>query len=83
MINLSVDSKDKSINIELMLKGETEKLIVTVSKYQITEIDGKTFINIDSLSTNREWLNIVIETYLKDKRVEIPEKFVPLLEIAL
>jgi predicted nucleic-acid-binding protein len=83
MVNFRIDSDNKNIKIELMLKGESDTLFVEIPKYQILEVDGKVYIDIYEIKTNREWLNIVIETYLKNKRVEVPQKFAPLLEIAL
>jgi len=83
MLSLKVDSETKSIKIEMMLKGETNSLELEIKKYEITKDMDKVFIKIHELSTNREWLNIIIDTYLQNKRVEIPTKFVPLLDIAL
>jgi predicted nucleic-acid-binding protein len=83
VVNFRIDSDNKNIKIELMLKGESDTLFVEIPKYQILEVDGKVYIDIYEIKTNREWLNIVIETYLKNKRVEVPKKFAPLLEIAL
>jgi hypothetical protein len=83
MLNLKVNSENKSIKIDMMLKGEAENLTIEITKYNIAEENGKVFIEIVDLKTNREWLNIVIETFLSKKRVEVPQKFVPLLDIAL
>ena len=83
MLSLKVDSETKSIKIEMMLKGETKSLDVEIKKYRITKDMDKVFIEIEELETNREWLNIVIDTYLHNKKIEVPQKFVPLLDIAL
>ena len=83
MLSLKVDSESKNIKIEMMLKGETKSLEVEIKKYRITKDMGKVFIEIEELETNREWLNIVIDTYLHNKKIEVPKKFVPLLDIAL
>jgi hypothetical protein len=83
MLSLKVDSETKSIKIEMMLKGETKSLEVEIKKYQIIKDMDKVFIEIEELETNREWLNIVIDTYLHNKKIEVPQKFVPLLDIAL
>jgi hypothetical protein len=83
LVNFQIDSDNKNIKIELMLKGESDRLFVEIPKYQIVEVDERTYIDIYEIKTNREWLNIVIETYVKNKRIEVPAKFAPLLQIAL
>jgi hypothetical protein len=83
MLNLKVDSETKSLSMELMLKGEFEQLKVAIGKYSIIEEDDKLFLKIEELSTNREWLNIIIDTYLKENKIELPKKYASLLEIAL
>jgi hypothetical protein len=83
MLNLKVDSETKSLSMELMLKGEFEQLNVAIGKYSIIEEDDKLFLKIEELSTNREWLNIIIDTYLKENKIELPKKYASLLEIAL
>ena len=83
MLNFNVDSKTKSIKIELMLKGEVEKLEVEIKEYKITRESDEVFIEIIELETNREWLNIIIASYVKNKRIAVPKKYAPLLDIAL
>jgi hypothetical protein len=83
MLNLKVDSENKSFKIELMLKGELETLELEIREYKLIEEDDKAFIELKDITTNREWMNIMINTYMVDRRVEIPKMYVPLLEIAL
>ena len=83
MLNLKVDSETKSIQIELMLKGEINKLEVEIKEYKIIQENDEVFIEIAQLETNREWLNIIIDSYLNNKKIAIPKKYVPLLDIAL
>jgi len=83
MLSLKVDSETKNIKIELMLKGEADKLDIEIKKYEIVQENGEVFIAISELKTNREWLNIIIDSYLKNRKIPVPKKYVPLLDIAL
>ncbi len=83
MVDLKIDSDTKRIYAEFMLKGEVDKLVLDIRKYQIVEENGETFVEISELETNREWLNIVFKNFLPTNRIPIPERFVPLLEISL
>jgi len=82
MFNLKVDSENKNIKIELMLKGEVEPLIIEIDNYSIVEEEEKIFIDIKHINTNREWLNVIINTYIiKNHKIEIPKKYASLLDI--
>jgi len=73
MINLQIDSKRKTIRLELELKGENEPIWIDVPSYQVVQKDGTTLIEFDRINISREWMEVVVEKYLKEKRFEIPE----------
>lgn len=83
MFNLKIDSETKNISIDMKLKGETKSLEMEIKEYSIIKENDKTFIEITELETNREWINIIIDTYMKNRRVEVPHKYASLLEIVL
>ncbi len=73
MTTLLLDSTNKKASLDLELKGETQPLQVTVGRYELSSMGGKTFIEIKELSTSREWINFLARDFLKDKKFEIPE----------
>ncbi len=81
MLKLNLDSQNKKIDFEVMLKGEKEPLKVFVNEYEITEENGKYFLFAKDITTSREWINIVAENYLKGEKIELPEKIAKTLEI--
>lgn len=83
MIDLKIDSEQKSLSLTMMLKGESNVVKIDIGEYKIVEENGKTFLQFKKLQTNREWLNIMIESYLKINQIEIPQKYKKLLAIAL
>ena len=83
MLKLNLDSIKKTIELELMLKGEKEPLSVFISEYTISEENGKYYIHAKDIKTSREWINIVAENYLKDEKIEIPEKIAKTLQILI
>lgn len=83
MLKLNLDSKEKSIEFEIMLKGEQEPLQVYVSNYVISEEDGKYYLYAEDIKTSREWINIVAENYLKDQKIELTEKIAKTLQILI
>ena len=81
MFKFNLNSVDKSIEIELMLKGERDTLTVNINRYEIIEKDNKYFIKIDGVQTSREWINTIASTQLEGKRFEIPEDYAKMLNI--
>jgi len=83
MLNLKIDSENKSFYLEMMLKGESDVIKFEIGEYKIVEDGNRTFLQFKQLKTNREWVNILIENYLKINQIEIPQEYKRLLAIAL
>ena len=83
MVNFMLDSDSKTVKVQLKLKGEERDLTFNIDKYNIIKEDGKLFLNLSGIQTNREWLNILIEKQFKEHKIEIPEKYEALLHIIL
>jgi len=81
MINFRLDSDSKIIQVEMMLKGEEAPIKFQVGKYEILEEDGKVFVEVSELVTNREWMNLAIQNYLPNKRIEVPAQYKKALDI--
>ena len=73
MTKLEIDKENKTINAELDLKGETESVRITLSKYRlIQEKAGNPLFEPGPIQVSREWLNAVLETLVKTS--VIPER---------
>lgn len=84
MLKFDLDSQNKKIYLDLMLKGEQESLKVEIKDYEIIVDNDKAYITFKSVVTSREWINTVVETFLKDnKKVEIPKQYVKLLGVVI
>lgn len=85
MLDLSVNSKDKTMRVELLLKGETTPITVTVDNYELVTENGATALRLQGLSVSREWLDALVKTLLPaDHRIALPnETAAALLKLAL
>ena len=83
MLKLNLNSQEKTIELEVMLKGEKEPLKVYVNEYVVSEENGKYYLYAKDIKTSREWINIVAENYLKGEKIEIPEKIAKTLQILI
>ena len=81
MLKLSLDSENKSIDIEVLLEGETEPLSVKVERYELAEENEKYFLKLYGIETSRAWINTVADTYLEGKAFEIPEEHAKMLKM--
>ena len=83
MLKLNLNSKDKKLELEVMLLGEKEPLNIEIKSYQLKQKDDKYFLTLSDIHTSREWINIVIQNYFKNQEIEIPENIAKTLKIIL
>jgi hypothetical protein len=81
MLNLNIDSRKKTVQCELLLKGETHPLTLVMQRYEIVTESAGTFIIIHEAAASREWVTTVLETCVRGKKIPIPEKYVKILRL--
>jgi hypothetical protein len=79
MLSLKLDSKEKPLDMEVMLEGEKEPLKVHIGNYTIDLEDGNYYLNIKDIATSRVWINTLIGQYFSQNRFEIPEECAKML----
>jgi hypothetical protein len=70
MLKLEIDSKQKTISLEILPKGETTPIQVRIGNYEIIEGD-EGGLKLGDIQTSREWMTELIKT-------QAPEPTVPL-----
>jgi hypothetical protein len=83
MLDFKLDSKNKTIEVEIMLKGEKEPLNLKISSYKIIKENDKNYILFSEIETSREWLNIVAKNFLENKKFEISDEIEKLIGIVV
>ena len=83
MLNFSVQPETKTITAEILLKGESSPLKLTLGGYEIGGDPGKPTLRIAHATASREWLEVVLKEYLVGKPIDLPPKAVPLLKLLL
>jgi|SRR5882724_2186037 len=69
---LQIDSASHRITLDLELKGDSQPLHVVISRYELTNSEGKSLLEIKELNTSREWINVLAQAFLKGKKFEVP-----------
>lgn len=74
--DFGVNSKDRTITMNVLLKGEKEDLQIIINNYRIIHDHKDTFLQFDTLWTSREWINAFLdkkrELILKENKIQIP-----------
>ena len=81
--DLEIDTLKKIVCINLQLKGEKETFKVTFINYEIKNVEDETFIYIEEIKTEREWLDLLLTRYidnlLPQKRIKLPNNLVKIV----
>ena len=83
MLNFSVQPDTKTITAEILLKGESSPLRLTLGGYEIGGPPDKPTLRIANATASREWLEVVLKEYLVGKPIDLPPKAAPLLKLLL
>jgi hypothetical protein len=71
--DLALDTAARSIAVEVLPVGETEPIRVSLSGYGLlTDATGRGWLTFDQLTTSREWLTMVAERALPEKKLPLP-----------
>lgn len=76
VVKLDLNSKFKSMNLEVKLDGEYESLTVQIENYAITEDDR---LRISGITTSRTWINKLASKYLEGKEFQVPAEYAQML----
>ena len=72
----AVNSKDRTITLNVLLKGEKEDLKIIINNYRIVSDNKKAFLQFETIWTSREWLNVFFDkkraNIWEDNKIQIP-----------
>ena len=71
MTELKIDDQAKTIDVTVMLKGETEAIRVHVGGY-VLDAEGGT-VTVGEVRVSREWMNVVAQEMVVGKKWPLPE----------
>ena len=77
---LTLDTQNRSIELDVMLEGELETLHVSVGKYEITGEAGSKRLRVSEISTSRQWINTLATKYLEGKSFDLPDAYAKTIE---
>ena len=77
ILKLNLNSKFKSIELEIRLDGESENLVVVqIEHYEITEDNH---LKVSGITTSRAWINTLTFQHLEGKEFKVPDEYAQIL----
>lgn len=75
VLKFDIDSTERTLHTEVLLKGEEKPISVSINGYSIEESDGSIFVVVENISTSREWLSVLLNKYSVNKEFRVPDKY--------
>ena len=73
VLHLTIDSAARTLTVDVLPVGERESIRVEVIGYNLTtDATGRGWLTFERLSTSRQWLTLVAEKALPERRVKLP-----------
>jgi hypothetical protein len=79
ILNLRLDSKNKELHLEILLKGESKPIEIHVKHYEIISTGDRHFVIADDIDISREWMKTLALEYIGAKPFEIPVNYLKIL----
>jgi hypothetical protein len=80
IMDIRLDSIERRIEIEVLLKGEPAPVDIRLEDYRIVSEGQRHFISCREILISREWMRILAEDLIRDRTFEIPSKYARLLD---
>lgn len=71
--NLRIDSVQRTICVQLALKGENSLIEVNVDGYEVIQEEGQVFISSQSFRASRGWIENLLREYVAGRKFQLPE----------
>jgi hypothetical protein len=75
LMDLALNSRQNTASIKVLLKGETEPLIIDIQEYELVQEPAGSYVTVKRATASREWLTLLLRTFLLGRRLDVPEKY--------
>lgn len=81
--NLRLNSRDKTIEIEVLLKGEAEPLAVKVIEYELQTGPEQDYLIVKRAIASREWVTVLLQDFVVGRRQPLPHQHSKMVRLVL
>ena len=77
VLDVKLNTRERSVQLSIKLKGESEPITVNIGKYELIKEDTKLWLGVDSQSiqASREWVTLLLQDQAGRHRLPIPQKY--------
>lgn len=83
MLELKINSEEKSVYSKMILKGEKEPLSITINGYKIVNKNGSDYLQFDEIITSKEWMNLLIADFIKTNELKLQQELPGFIKMLL
>ena len=83
MVNLKIDTENKKIELEVLLKGEKESIVINIENYEIVDKNDSKYIKFSKISASREWIEVLINNYAPEKMYKIDSAYAKFIDLLI
>lgn len=76
---LQIDSRQKTIMLEVMLKGEVSPVQLTILSYEVVRRGDEAYVRLRKIAASREWLGTALNQYLVGQEFKVPAAIASML----
>jgi hypothetical protein len=81
MLNFYIDSRQRTAQVEVLLKGEKEALTIIVQDYELVTDEAGSHMLVKKATASREWVQVLINEFLIGKKFPIPAKYASMVKL--
>ena len=83
VLDFNINTTKRSAELHVLLKGEREKLTVSIEDYEITTVGSDDYAVVKRAHASREWVNAVLRNFVINKRHKIPAQYSSMAKMVL
>jgi hypothetical protein len=69
---LEINTSTKTIQVELVLRGEPSPIVINAGSYELSQRDGDTCIALRAVTSSRDWVTGALNQYVVGRGFKIP-----------
>ena len=81
MLSFSIDSRNKTAQLEILLKGERDPIRFTLEEYELVTEGVETYITVKRVRASREWVDALLEEWVRGKKILVPDRMVTMVRM--
>jgi hypothetical protein len=83
VLDFDFNSRERSVLMHVLLKGEREPLTVQVTDYEVARRTDGDYIVVKKANASREWVNAVLRNFVIEKPHKIPSQYASMARMVL